>query len=45
MIMVEVLVIPVKPSVVGDGRVGITLTRQDCFLPLHHTVFRANGHP
>ena len=43
-VMVEVLVIPIKPVVVGGGRVGVALAGQDCCLPLHHPVFRAYGH-
>lgn len=43
-IMVEVLVLPVKPGVLEDRRVGIALTRQDGLLPLHHLVLRADGH-
>lgn len=41
---VEVLVIGVKPDILEDGRVGITLTGQGGLLPLHHAVPRADGH-
>lgn len=37
-IVLEVLVIPVKPGVVYHRRVGITLTSQGCLPPLHHSV-------